>query len=297
MTKTVRKAAGDSCCVANTDSNPSQTRPAGWLRYGASLGGFLDRPDLEPIGGRRNGRSARRRSDPVHRVGERRWQRKTAWISRRTAAWAERRCHHVAILLADLDLARRLVASRRGHVYGEHLQGISWGESRFSGAIGMESRGSRDSVFQLLVGFGTETFNSGADVNSIRVVVGARSGFLTAHVSFMRCCCAVVPARRAFPCANPCGTIQTKCRSRRCRRSRIRRLPGMAPIRSCFAPSRASSRSIRQAVRSTSTRSTRCRTRAGSRIAWAKQPSPRRTWRAVRARSRSSIRALPMVLG
>jgi hypothetical protein len=64
-----------------------------------------------------------------------------------------------------------------GNVFGEHLQGISWGESRFSGAIGMESRGSRDSVFQLLMGFGTETFNSGADVNSIRVVVGARSGF------------------------------------------------------------------------------------------------------------------------
>jgi hypothetical protein len=64
-----------------------------------------------------------------------------------------------------------------GNVFDEHLSGASLGESRFSGAIGIESRGSRDSVFQLLVGFGTETFNSGADLNSIRVVAGARSGF------------------------------------------------------------------------------------------------------------------------
>jgi hypothetical protein len=64
-----------------------------------------------------------------------------------------------------------------GNVFGEHLSGLSLAESRFSGAIGMESRGSRDSVFQLLVGFGSETFSSGADLNSIRVVAGARSGF------------------------------------------------------------------------------------------------------------------------
>jgi len=44
-------------------------------------------------------------------------------------------------------------------------------------AIGIESEGSRDSIFQALVGFGTETFESGAKIDSLRVVVGARSGF------------------------------------------------------------------------------------------------------------------------
>ena len=49
--------------------------------------------------------------------------------------------------------------------------------SRFSAAIGIESSGSRDSIFQALLGFGTETFESGAALDSIRLVVGARNGF------------------------------------------------------------------------------------------------------------------------
>lgn len=64
-----------------------------------------------------------------------------------------------------------------GNVFGERFEGASLSASRFSGALGIESRGSRDSIFQLLLGFGTETFESGAEVNSIRLTVGARSGF------------------------------------------------------------------------------------------------------------------------
>jgi hypothetical protein len=48
---------------------------------------------------------------------------------------------------------------------------------RFSGALGIESSGSRDSIFQALVGFGTETFESGAEVEVLRLSLGARSGF------------------------------------------------------------------------------------------------------------------------
>jgi hypothetical protein len=64
-----------------------------------------------------------------------------------------------------------------GNVFGEHFEGLSIGRSRFSTAIGIEGSGSRDSIFQALLGFGTETFDSGAAVNSIRVTLGARSGF------------------------------------------------------------------------------------------------------------------------
>jgi hypothetical protein len=64
-----------------------------------------------------------------------------------------------------------------GNVFDEHLQGFSVGRSRLSTAIGLEGVGSRDSIFQILVGFGTETFDSGTQIDSLRVSFGARSGF------------------------------------------------------------------------------------------------------------------------
>ena len=161
--------------------DPTAARAAGWLRYGASLGGFLDLGSrgrivslsvavemADPLGGQpvpftelvSAGGNDRL---PGFRDGR---------LRGRSGAAVTLRYSWPIWMWLDGSLQAAV-----GNVYGEHLQGISWGQSRFSGAIGMESRGSRDSVFQLLVGFGTETFNSGADVNSIRAVVGARSGF------------------------------------------------------------------------------------------------------------------------
>jgi hypothetical protein len=64
-----------------------------------------------------------------------------------------------------------------GNVFDEHLEGFRAGRGRLSTALGLEGVGSRDSIFQLLVGFGTETFESGTRIDSLRVSVGARSGF------------------------------------------------------------------------------------------------------------------------
>jgi hypothetical protein len=64
-----------------------------------------------------------------------------------------------------------------GNVFGAHFDGFRSGRGRVSTAIGVESRGSRDSIFQALVGFGSETFESGAKIDSLRVVAGVRSGF------------------------------------------------------------------------------------------------------------------------
>lgn len=64
-----------------------------------------------------------------------------------------------------------------GNVFGEHFEGIRPGRARFSSAIGLETHGSRDSILHLLVGFGTETVESGAELDSIRVVAGVRNGF------------------------------------------------------------------------------------------------------------------------
>jgi len=64
-----------------------------------------------------------------------------------------------------------------GNVFGEHLQQLDVSRSRLSGAIGIESIGSRESSFELLVGFGTETFEHGGQVDSARILVGTNHGF------------------------------------------------------------------------------------------------------------------------
>jgi len=64
-----------------------------------------------------------------------------------------------------------------GNVFGPHLEGLSPELLRFSGAIGVESVGSPDSAFELLLGIGSETFEQGGDITSVRVAVGTNHGF------------------------------------------------------------------------------------------------------------------------
>jgi hypothetical protein len=64
-----------------------------------------------------------------------------------------------------------------GNVFGDHLQEFKPGLLRFSGSLGVESVGSPDSSLELLVGFGTETFDHGGQVDSLRVVLGTNHGF------------------------------------------------------------------------------------------------------------------------
>ena len=162
--------------------DPSQARAAGWLRYGATLGGFLD---LGDHGGRILSLSvAAEMADPLGGQPVPFTELTTIGGNDRMPGFRDGRLHGRSGAAATFRYSWPIwiwldgsLQAAVGNVFGEHLSGISWGQSRFSGAIGMESRGSRDSVFQLLVGFGTETFNSGADVNSVRVVAGARSGF------------------------------------------------------------------------------------------------------------------------
>jgi hypothetical protein len=59
-----------------------------------------------------------------------------------------------------------------GNVFGEHLEGFETRLLRFSGAVGIESDSSPDSSFELLFGFGTETFDHGAQIDSLRLAVG-----------------------------------------------------------------------------------------------------------------------------
>jgi len=62
-----------------------------------------------------------------------------------------------------------------GNVFDGHLAGLAPGLLRFSGSIGLRSR-SRDNPLQIIFGVGSETFASGAQIDSIRFLVGTTNG-------------------------------------------------------------------------------------------------------------------------
>ena len=64
-----------------------------------------------------------------------------------------------------------------GNVFDKHLENFAFKLLRFSGAIGVQSTGSRDSALEILFGIGTETFEHGAQITSFRLVFGSHYGF------------------------------------------------------------------------------------------------------------------------
>lgn len=64
-----------------------------------------------------------------------------------------------------------------GNVFGERLQGFELDQLRNSFGMGMRASSSSDHVFELLLAFGTETFAAGSQVENVRFVLGATSGF------------------------------------------------------------------------------------------------------------------------
>jgi hypothetical protein len=63
-----------------------------------------------------------------------------------------------------------------GNVFGEHLAGFDAKKLRWSGTIGVESTNPAETGFELLFGVGSETFESGGKVDSIRFVIGTTNG-------------------------------------------------------------------------------------------------------------------------
>jgi hypothetical protein len=63
-----------------------------------------------------------------------------------------------------------------GNVFDEHLSDFDPKLFRLSAALGIESDEAPDNNFQLLVGFGSETFDSGAKIDTFRLMVGTSRG-------------------------------------------------------------------------------------------------------------------------
>jgi hypothetical protein len=59
-----------------------------------------------------------------------------------------------------------------GNVFGVHLEDFDPGLLRLSAALGIESDASPDSDIHILIGFGTETFDHGGQIDSFRLAFG-----------------------------------------------------------------------------------------------------------------------------
>ncbi len=155
--------------------------PTGWVRYGAAVGGVFDLSDngrllslsvatrfAEPLGSQPvpftelvslGGNDLLPGFRPGRLLG------RSAAVGTLRYAWPIWIWLHGTMQAAV------------GNVFDTQLKGLEPGLLRFSGALGIESHGSTDSVLQVLIGFGTETFESGGAMESIRLALGARSGF------------------------------------------------------------------------------------------------------------------------
>jgi hypothetical protein len=158
-------------------SSPS----SGWLRYGGTLSGFVDLNQggrvlnvaittimVDPIGDRpvpftQLAGLGGGRTMPGLRSG--RLYDRSAMVATMRYSWP-----------IWLSLSGSLQAGL-GNVLGPHLAGLRPGRARISSAIGLETSRNRDSVFQALVGFGTETIESGAELDSIRFLIGVRNQY------------------------------------------------------------------------------------------------------------------------
>lgn len=69
------------------------------------------------------------------------------------------------------------VSGAVGNVFGEHFDELDPDLLRMAFWGGVRSSEARDHSFDFLIGFGTETFEQGAEVTELRFVFGAKQGF------------------------------------------------------------------------------------------------------------------------
>jgi len=152
-----------------------------WVRYGADVGGFLDIKNnrtlsldvqtlfVDPVSGGGEipfteqvvlGGSGPMRAFLYGRLVDR-----SAAVATMKYRWP---------IWNSLDGAMQLQV---GNVFGPQLEGFKPSLLRLSTAVGIETVGAADHTFEVLFGLGSETFDQGANLNSVRLLFGTNRGF------------------------------------------------------------------------------------------------------------------------
>ena len=160
--------------------NDLPNRP-GWVKYGATLGGYLDLYHQRVIGLSAIVDFA----DPLDEEGAIPF---TELVSlggvRPLRGFLENRLLDRSSAVALFEyrwpihvLLDGTIHYALGNVFGEHLEDFDFGLLRQSLGIGFLAAGARDHTFELLVAGGTDTFDGGGEVDSFRFVLGSTAGF------------------------------------------------------------------------------------------------------------------------
>jgi len=153
-----------------------------WVRYGATLGGYVDLTgEQRVLGLTLVGDFA----DPLRDGGEIPFTEQiTLGGARPLRGFLEGRLIDRSAAAAVLEYQWPIwvyldgsMHYALGNVFGEHLDGFELGLLRQSFGIGFRGTGHRDHSFEVLLAFGTKTFDGGGEIESVRFVLGATSGF------------------------------------------------------------------------------------------------------------------------
>ncbi len=153
---------------------------SGWLRYEATAGVTIDLNDHARLLGLKVGAIF---ADPTGNApvpftelvmlgGDR-------WMYGYFPGRLRGRSAAVARLSYSWPIAPKIEATMHasvGNVFGEHLQDFSPKLLRFSGALGIAAAVG-DAPLEVLAGFGTETFERGAPIDSFRLMIGVPRSF------------------------------------------------------------------------------------------------------------------------
>ena len=171
--------------AALSDAAPRSTRTPErqhWLRYGGTLGGFADLTGDQRVVGLSIVTDF---ADPLTRRSEIPFTEQASLGGfRPMAGFLEGRLVDRSDAVAMLDYQwpvwvwlDGVVHYAVGNVFGEHLDGFELGLLRQSFGLGLRSTSHRDHSFELLLAFGTRTFDAGAGIEHFRFAVGTTSGF------------------------------------------------------------------------------------------------------------------------
>ena len=162
-----------------SDLQPSRYH---WVKYGATLGGFADLTGDQRVVGLSLIADF---ADPLDEYGEIPFTEQVRLGGERPMrGFKEGRLVDRSALVAQLEYqwpiwvwADGALHYSVGNVFGEHLESFEAKLLRQSFGMGFRTVSSRDHVFEILLAFGSETFDDGAAIEHVRFVFGATSGF------------------------------------------------------------------------------------------------------------------------
>ncbi len=183
-TRLPRPSPGSGVRVESTvvQGNDVRRSPAGgFVRYGATAGGFWDLNDHGRVVSLSVGASF---ADPLGKepvpftelVALGGYEAMRGFIPGRLygRSAAVSTLHYRWPIWAYIDGSIEIAT---GNVFDEHLKDFDPRLLRLSGAMGIETVGSPDNSLEILVGAGTETIDAGLKLDSARLLLGTNRGF------------------------------------------------------------------------------------------------------------------------